>query len=211
MRNHLHIAVAAGIAALPAVAAAQQPAAMQPSSQLGVYVGAGAGVARAQFEGSDFVPPAGMVRDEKQNEAGGKGFVGWRLHRYLAVEGGYYNFGTFEASYSGAGTFGKSEHQVDGWGLHAVGVVPFTPNFSAFGKVGAFNGKVDTTVTGAVPANLVTTSDRSTNFSFGGGVQYDINTRFAVRGEYENFGKLGNSLTGQLRTDLWSASALFKF
>jgi OOP family OmpA-OmpF porin len=210
MRKHLYLAVAAALAALPAVAAAQAPG-TELSSQLGMYIALGAGVSRVQFEDSDFAAPAGMARTEKRDEAGGKGIVGWRFHRYLAVEGGYYYLGKFEAEYSGGGNFGKTESTIDGWGLAALGIAPLAPNFSIFGKVGAFNGNVDTTVTGTTPANLANVSDKKTNLLLGGGVQWDINNRWALRGEYENLGKLGNTSTGQLRTDLWSASALFKF
>ncbi|MCC6610036.1 MAG: outer membrane beta-barrel protein [Burkholderiales bacterium] len=210
MRQFFHFALAAGFAALPAAAAAQAPA-NALSSQTGVYVGIGGGLSRANFEDTDFVPPAGMVRSEKRNEAGGKGIVGWRFHRYLAVEGGYYYLGKFETDYVGGGNSGKTESKVDGWGLAALGIAPVAPNFSFFGKVGAFNGSVDTTVTGTTPANLASVDNKKTNLLLGGGVQWDLDSRWALRGEYENFGKLGNTQTGELRTDLWSASALFKF
>ncbi|MCL4800633.1 MAG: outer membrane beta-barrel protein [Burkholderiales bacterium] len=210
MRNHLPIAVAAGIAMLPAVAAAQAPSAPL-SSQLGIYGGAGVGVAKASFEEADFVPPAGTTRSDSRHEAGGKGFVGWRFHRYLAVEGAYHYLGKFDVNYNGPAASGQSTHKVDGWGLSALGIAPLAPNFSLYGRVGAFNGKVKTTVTGTTPANLLTTEDRTTSLLLGGGVQWDINSRWAVRGEYENYGEIGNSTTGQLRNDMWSASALFKF
>lgn len=210
MHKPLYIAVAAGIAALPAVAAAQAQN-VPLSSQLGTYAGLGVGVAKADFDGGDFTPPPGTTRTEHRHEAGGKGFIGWRFHRYVAVEGAYHNFGKFEADYNGTGVSGKSIHKVDGWGLSALGIVPLAPNFSLYGRVGAFNGKVDTTLTGATPANLVNASERSTALLLGGGVQWDINNRWALRGEYENYGKLGDTTTGQIRTDMWSANALFKF
>jgi len=210
MRTHFHIAVAAGIAALPMIAAAQAPG-TPLSSQLGIYGGLGVGVAKANFESGDFVAPAGTTSSENQHEAGGKGFIGWRFHRYVAVEGGYYNLGKFDVDYNGPGLSGKSTHKVDGWGLSAIGIAPVAPNFSFFGRVGAFNGKVNTSVSGTTPANLLTTEDRRTALLLGGGVQWDINSRWALRGEYENYGEIGDSTTGQLRTDMWSASALFKF
>ncbi|MCZ7562696.1 MAG: outer membrane beta-barrel protein [Burkholderiales bacterium] len=209
MRNHLPIAVAAALAMLPAAAAAQAPT-TPLAEQLGLYGGAGVGVSKASFESADFVPPAGTTRNENRHEAGGKGFVGWRFHRYLAVEGGYYYLGKFDADYNGA-TSGQSTHKVDGWGLSALGIAPVAPNFSFFGRVGAFNGKVKTTVSGTTPANLINAEDRTTALLLGGGVQWDINSRWAVRGEYENYGEIGDPTTGQLRTDMWSASALFKF
>jgi len=210
MLKTICIAVAAGAAALPAVAVAQAARA-EPSSQTGIYVGLGAGVVNGRFEEANFAAPAGMARTEKTHEAGGKGIVGFRFHRHFAVEGGYYNFGKFESTYQGGGLTGQAVAKIDGWNLSALGVMPIGPNFSGFGRVGAFNSEVDTTVSGTVPAGLMNTSKRSTQLTWGLGGQWDINSRWALRGEYENFGKAGDASTGQLRLDMWSASALYKF
>jgi opacity protein-like surface antigen len=199
-----------------------------PSTQLGIYVGGGLGVASADPNTNDFgaqavvnalnaagLGPATATWDKSAHEAGGKGFVGWRFHRYVAVEGGYYYLGKFKNDYTGTVLGGTpytagADSKVDGWNLSALGIVPLTETFAAFGRVGAFNSKVDTDFT-VQGVKVLSASKRETTFSWGAGVQWDVGPRWAIRGEYENFGEAGNVDSGRMKMDMWSASALYKF
>jgi opacity protein-like surface antigen len=227
MRKHLYLTAVTALAAMPAIATAQMPAS-GPSTQVGIYVGGGIGVASADPNENDFgaqaivnalnasgLGPASATWDKSAHEAGGKGFIGWRFHRYVAVEGGYYYLGKFKNDYTGTVLGGTpysagADSKVDGWNLSALGIVPLTETFAAFGRVGAFNSKVDTDFT-VQGVKVLSASKRETTFSWGAGVQWDIGQRWAIRGEYENFGEAGNVDSGRMKMDMWSASALYKF
>jgi hypothetical protein len=58
------------------------------------------------------------------------------------------------------------------------------------------------------------TSEKKTKSSayWAVGAQYDLNSRYGVRLEYENFGKLGNEDdTGRAKADLFSVNAVVRF
>ncbi len=209
--RHFPIAAAtAALAVLPTIAAAQTTN-VEPSSQTGFYLGAGGGLSVATYDGSSYTPPAGTAWDAQKNAGAVKGFAGWRFHKYFGVEGGYYYLGKFTNDYSGAAGVGTATSSLDAYVLDAIGYLPITPNVSAIGRLGAVSGQIDTEVVGVTPANLLPVSKRSTNFTWGVGAQFDINHRWALRAEYENFGKFGDNNSGEMRVGTWSASALVKF
>jgi opacity protein-like surface antigen len=70
---------------------------------------------------------------------------------------------------------------------------------------------IDTSLYGATPAGLLPVSTSKVNFTWGLGAQLDLDQRWALRAEYENLGKFGDSNTGEMRVELWSGSALLKF
>jgi len=208
--SHFSTMTAAALAlALPSVAAAQ--ATVEPSAQTGWYLGVGTGVTNVSYDTSTFGPPPGGAWDSEDWKWGVKGFAGWRINKYFGIEGGYDYLGKFRNDYVIGGAAGTATSTVDGWVADAMGFLPFTPNLSAFARAGVVWGEIETGLVGTTPANLTSSSKRTTNFHWGLGAQWDINHRFAVRGEYENFGKFGDTNTGEMRVDMWSASALIKF
>ena len=207
--GHLKMAAAAAaLAALPAVATAQN---VPPSQTMGFYLGAGIGAGRATFNESTYQPPAGTSWSSDNTELAGKGFVGFRFHKYFGVEGGWDYLGKFKNSYNSAAGSGEATSKLEAWVLDAIGYLPLSPNFTVIGRMGAANGKLSTSVNGTTPSNLATTSDTNTNWTWGAGAQIDVDNHWAFRAEYESFGAFGNTSTGELRASLWSASALYKF
>jgi OOP family OmpA-OmpF porin len=87
----------------------------------------------------------------------------------------------------------------DGYFLDAVGTYPLFNNFSVLGRVGVFNGKVDSSTYG---------SDRSTNVKFGAGVQYTVTQNIAIRGEWERY-KFDSF--GSPKTDLYTVGVNYSF
>jgi len=196
------------LAAVPAVAAAQG---VPPSQKLGFYVGAGGGLMNASLDDATFTPAPGNFWDSEDNAGAAKGFVGWRLHKYFGIEGGYYYLGKLTQDYSGVSGTGTVTNKLNAWVFDAIGYLPLTPNVSAYARAGAVSGEIETETLGAVPPNLFPVSTRRTNFTWGVGGQFDINETWGVRAEYEYLGKFGNNGTGQMRPHLWSASAILKF
>jgi OOP family OmpA-OmpF porin len=202
-------AVAVALASLPLVAAAQAPA--PPSHQTGFYAGVGGGITDANLDTTTFAPPAGTLWSKDDTAGAVKGFVGYRFNKYVAVEGGYYYLGKIDNQYAGPGGYGTATSTLDAWVLEAVGYVPLGDNFSVFGKLGAVNANIDTQLLGTVPTGLLPVTKRQTNFTWGLGAQVDIDTRWALRAEYEDLGKFGDSNTGEMRVQMVSGSAMLKF
>ena len=92
--------------------------------------------------------------------------VGWRFNDYLAVDGGYHNFGRFDQTFDIEGTSTEVSLKADGFTLGVVGSLPLGNRWSLFARSGAFfwDGDADiNSVTAATPED--------TNFYFGTGVR----------------------------------------
>ncbi len=129
----------------------------------GPYVGGSLGPTR--YKGPDI---GGLSTD--RSSTGGKLYGGYEFNDKFGLEAGYASVGKAK---SAAG-------DVKGHGLYvdAVGKLPLGQNFSALGRVGAFNGHAKTSG-GA--------SDSGTDLKYGLGVQYDLNKQAGIRGEWERY------------------------
>ncbi len=146
--------LAACIAGLFAVSAQAQV------SGSGVYVGGSLG--QAKVKGGDF---PGL----DSTKAAGKLYGGYEFTPNIGLELGYAQMGDF--SYNGGSV------EANGFFVDAVGKFPFTPQWSALARVGAFQGKLDSGGT----------SDRGSSWKAGAGVQYDLTPNAALRAEYERY------------------------
>jgi OOP family OmpA-OmpF porin len=126
---------------------------------------------------------AGTVDGE---DSGFKLFGGYQFNRNLAVELAYVDLGKLEYS----GTFGGlsvtgGKVQTTGFNASAVGIVPLSPSFSLFGKVGVFSWLAKARdVTGGAP---FAGEEDDADVSFGLGAAYHVNANFSVRAEWEQF------------------------
>lgn len=113
------------------MAAVAAPAA---ATDLGFYVGAGLGV--SSLDVRDFNPDYADLRFE-EGAFGYKIFGGWRPLKYVAVEGGYTDFGNIR-SYEGGNELFYEESNIDisMWSLYAVGLIPLSEKVDFFGKLG---------------------------------------------------------------------------
>jgi OOP family OmpA-OmpF porin len=106
--------------------------------------------------------------------------AGYRFNRNFAAELGLSLF-----SETTANTPAGSVH-LRARSLHpaAVGLLPLGNEFTAFGKLGFSNNHAE----GTNPAGRsFSTSD--TDLYFGFGLQYAVNPKVGIRGQYENFGR----------------------
>lgn len=100
-------------------------------------------------------------------------YGGYAFTPNVALELGYADL----AKYSGNGAEAKGH----GPYVDVVGKVPLANDFSAIGRIGAFNGKVTSN------ANGVSSSSSGTNAKLGLGVQYDLSKTSGIRGEWERY------------------------
>lgn len=155
MLSRTLLAVLMGVAAFGAQAAEDK----------GFYAGAGAG--------QSFVDEAAYDDEDTAFSA----FGGYQFNRYFGVEAGYVDFGKLEPQ--GAG----NELEASSAYLTAVGTVPFTDKFSAYGKAGFQRWDLDTPIAGVTG----TPDDNGTDPTYGVGVQYRFTDAVALRGEYSRF------------------------
>ncbi len=126
------------------------------AADLGFYVGAGFGP--SSLDVRDFNPDFADLRFE-QEDFGYKVFAGYRPLKYLAVEGGYTDFGNVK-SYEGGNQLFYAESNIDisMWSLYAVGLIPVGEKVDFFGKLGYASWDNDNVV-----YRSLETEDRSTS------------------------------------------------
>ena len=98
--------------------------------------------------------------------------------------------------------------------LAAKGTLPVSDRFNLFGKLGWTRNKVQM----HIDALSLDRSKSRSNTLIGMGAEFAAARNFAVRLEYEDFGKFGSQIdaltgegTGATRTGFWSLGAAFKF
>lgn len=164
-------------------AALLSPAAM---AQSGLYFGAGVGAANA----TDACKPGTPCGADGTAYAV---FVGWQLYRALAVEVAARDLGTSQV-------LGVDFDSTAG-DITLLAGIPIGPVF-LFGKGGVYRGEVGS---GAV-------HDVKVGVTFGGGVQVDLASSFALRAEWQRHRQMGATSIG-FRSDIDTVigSVVFKF
>src|SRR5574339_494473 len=140
-----------------------------------------------QKDACDGVSGAGISCDDK--DTAWRILGGYQFNKNLAVELGYTDVGEVSAS----GTFSASiEAKI--WELVAVGSWPFTPNFSAYGKLGMYRGDTDFSTNTPAFANE---SESNTDLTYGIGVRWDFTKNLGARAEYQIYKDIGGGNIGE--------------
>jgi opacity protein-like surface antigen len=130
---------------------------------------------------------------------------------------------TYDATSTGAWKM-----KVNGWAIAGTGTFPIGGGFSLLGKVGGVRAEFDEHLTffctTCSPAGDYYIADdyrihtAKGSLTYGLGLQYDFNKTYAIRAQYENFGKyklyspaLGNESTITISLAQISAGFVFKF
>lgn len=118
-------------------------------------------------------------------------FGGYKFNKNFALEGGYFNLGQFSytATTVPAGTL-SGTIKLQGLNLDAVGILPITEKFSAFGRVGVNYAEAQDNFSSsgavATPMNP-SPSKRDANYKAGLGLQYDLTETVGLRGEWDRY------------------------
>ena len=212
-------------AGLAALALAVGSASALAASQAEWYAGFGVGYSSFDLDDSDVgavlaAPPFGLTAtnfSHDDSDIGYKIYGGYRFHPYIAAEVGYVQLGTasFDATVSraGAGT-GSSNTDVKSYGLTlaAVGVLPVTDRFEAFGKLGAYvnRTKVEFDIYPPPLMNSTSETDTSTDLVLGIGATFYFNESVGIRAEWEWYSDVGyEDVTGDV--NMLSASVQFRW
>jgi OmpA-OmpF porin, OOP family len=146
------------------------PAAAQMSMS-SAYIGGNIGQSKTHIDCE------GLTCDDKDTSF--KLFAGYQFNRNFAAEFGYTDLG--KATVTGPG--GTDEFKGTAWELSALGILPVMNQLSLFGRLGAYYGEGK--LSGPDHGNK-----KTTNVTWGFGVQYDFNRNLGVRGEWQRYSKL---------------------
>lgn len=161
-----------------------------------LYIGANVGQSR--FSSSCENVPVSC--DDK--DTGWKAFAGYRFHRNVAVEAGYFDLG--RASAAGGGVF--AEAKVRGWELAGLAIFPVVDRLDVYARLGMARSRVSVSATTGFGV-----SDNSTDVTYGLGAQYSLARNLGVRAEWQRYDSVGGDNTGKDDIDLFSVGVLFKF
>jgi OOP family OmpA-OmpF porin len=185
----------------------------------GWYGGISAGQSRARIDDARIISgllggglATTSIADDNR-DTGYKLYGGYQFNRNFALEGGYFDLGQFGfmANTTPTGTLNGSI-KLRGVNLDAVGILPITEKFSAFGRVGlnyaqardSFSG------TGAVLVLNPNPSKRDTNYKAGLGLQYAITDSLGVRLEAERY-RINDAMSNRGDIDLVSVGLVYRF
>jgi len=210
------VLAAAALAAL----SAGGPAVAQNS---GWYIGGGPGFTKAKFERADFTGLAAGAYSVDETEVGPRVFGGYRVTPNWGVEFGVTALGRFKHRYAGGS--GNAVYNYDA----SAASVAMAANLPLGGGV-SLNGRLGTAFTAArlqypSTSGTITTNppactsfffddctSSKTNFYWGFGAQFDLNPRWGIRLDYDNYGTVGEQFeTGRAKMEQMSANVLFRF
>jgi len=101
--------------------------------------------------------------------------AGWRFNDYLAVEGGYHNFGRFDQTFDIAGTPTRVSLKADGFTLGGVASLPLGDRWSLFARTGAFFWDGDADIN-----NVSAATPEDTNLYLGAGARLAMSDRLSL-------------------------------
>lgn len=163
------------------------------------YLGGSVGQADHKMNRSDWAQ-GGSNSTYKDTATGYKIFGGYQFTPMWGIEGGYIDLRRYEATVTPAvaANAGTATVKVNSWSLFGTGTLPIANGFSAFGKLGISRNtsKMSFTSNGVAFNASDSGSSNKTSFAYGIGASYAINKQVAVRVEYEDFGKAGESNGG---------------
>lgn len=172
-----------------------------------LYIGGNVGQARYR----NACEGAGIPCDEK--DTGFRVFAGYKFHRNLAVETGYFDLGKASASGAIGGGVVSAELKARGWELLGVMTVPVWQQLSLLAKAGVARTRLSATGTAAVGgvAFAASAKENSTDFTYGLGVEYAFTPNIGARLEWQRYDGVGGDTTGKGDIDLFSAGLLYRF
>ncbi len=190
------------------------------AEERGIYLGGAVGA--LLFDDTDTVTNSGAVSVALGNPAGTnmpigrdvdtdygsawRGFVGFVLHEYFAIELGYFGTGSqeFTLTYAGqtAGAQGQGptatrtvvtgDYDYQGFTYQGVLRYPATPALDLFAKFGGVSWELDgRTITatatgeGTASGTRIALSADDADFILGAGFEYELGNQFGIRAEWE--------------------------
>src|SRR3990170_2768410 len=163
----------------------------------------------SNLQGAGF---ATSINDDNR-DTGYKLFGGYKFNRNFALEGGYFDLGRFgfTSTTVPAGTL-SGNIKLQGLNLDAVGILPITEKFSAFGRIGVNYAEARDSFSGTGAVNVLnpSPSKRDTNLKLGLGLQYDFTPSLGMRLEAERY-RVNDAVGNKGDVDLVSLGVVYRF
>ena len=160
-------ALVAGLAAAPAFAQSW-------------YAGFGAGVGNLSKSGQDISGLSNVQIDDTDTTYTVR--LGYRLNNYFAIEGGYYDLGTYAFSNNGGTTAISGSAKAKSFGLSAVGIAPLSNVFELYARLGIEQSEIKANANTALLT--ASESDKQTGATYGIGGRYLFTKQFGVFAEW---------------------------
>lgn len=185
----------------------------------GWYVGGNLGQSRAKVDNQRI--ETGLQAEgfgtatlaDHNHDTGFKLFGGYQINPHFALEGGYFNLGRFgyTATTVPAGSL-HADMKVQGLDLDALGLLPITPRWSVFGRVGLIYADTRDSFagTGSLYPSTTSASKRALGYHYGAGLQYELTDAAALRAEAERY-RVKDAVGNNGDIDLISVGLVYRF
>ena len=193
-------------------------ASAQSGEKDGWYAGLDLGYSRLGISGGDIdgalanqgiAGSTGIDQSDKSYGISG----GYRFNRNFAAEAAWESLGSYAySSPTGTDTI-NGKLKASALSLSALGIYPFTRNWSAYGKLGITRTSTDLTAGSASGATAVSNqSGSSTGWLLGAGLTYDFDRGYYVKGGWDRYEHVGDSAsTGKGSIDLYQIGVGMRF
>lgn len=130
--------------------------------------------------------------------------AGYRITPNFGIEGFYTGAGKFDATVGLTNGNGK----VDVFGIDAIGWLPITGAFSAYGRLGVARAKTTASFGSAAIGGATRTAA-----TYGLGLQYAATPALDMRVGWDRFGAAidANGANSNFHADVWSAGIVYQF
>lgn len=138
--------------------------------------------------------------------------AGYRFNPYFALEGAYARLGSFDYSASTGTDTIDGKFKASAFSLSGVGIYPFTPQWSVYGKAGLT--RTDAKLEASSESGLTPTENTShtgAGLLFGAGVMHDFDRSFFAKAGWDRYTKVGEASTGNGPIDLYMLGVGMRF
>ncbi|HQS58438.1 MAG: hypothetical protein B7Y56_12330 [Gallionellales bacterium 35-53-114] len=181
------------------------------------YIGGNIGQSRAKIDEARIVTPTLNSISIDDRDTAYKLLGGYQFNDNFSVEGGYFDLGQFSyvASTTPPATAGTKSGSIklNGLNIDAVGMLPLTERFSAFGRLGLIYAQAQDSFssTGAAPAvTNPSPSKTAANYKLGLGLQYDFSKALGMRVEAERY-RIDDAIGNTGDVDMYSLGLVYRF
>lgn len=144
------------------------------------YAGFGAGVGNLGKSGQDVTGLSNVQIDDTDTTYTVR--LGYRLNKYFAVEGGYYDLGKYAFSNNGGATAITGSAKAKSYGLSAVGIAPLGDAFELYARLGIEQSEIKANANTAL--FTADESDKQTGATYGFGGRYMFSKNVGLFAEW---------------------------
>lgn len=182
------------------------------TAAMGNYVGTlrpPAAALSAGYPVEAFASSQVFARSSGLGETGMRFKLGYKANPYFSIETDFRDYGRASNPFANPASL-SSAFRSTGFGVDAVGTLPFWTKFSLYGRFGAYRGDARPVFAPYTTA-LMSDAARNTRMRYGLGMTYDITRSFGIRAEYDRFSPLAHPLPTDSDSDQISVGVQWRF